>query len=199
LSNVPPLRIGHAVAFRHFLDPAEQSEKDWLAPTGPGTSARRRMLARIGYALLRIRDWQIPIEINLTANHILCEFEPTFHFKLLNEGFLLVLSTDNHGVWNCSQELQPDGKTFAFSAIAGEFVTAVKTLRNPESKEMLTGRDILRLVTSGLQARFDQRRDFSTQLAEKLALLVDRAIRRREKLESHQQSLAEELKKLTKK
>lgn len=142
-NDIVPIRIGHGVAFRHWLKlrPFSSNEDQDFA-------RRTELDEEIRATLCMMRDMAAPIEINLTSNQILVEFEPGFHHDLIREGYTVVLCTDNHGIWDCSQVQQPDG-TYRFPSIAGEYYSALKNVRSPISQHVLSAADVRTLVNGG--------------------------------------------------
>lgn len=152
-NGICPLRIGHGVAFRHFMGAhVDQLDENGNVVIRP--EVELKLERKVLEALTLMRELAVPIEINLTSNHILVEFEAGFHADLLHEGYTLVLCTDNHGIWNCSQDLQDNG-LFRFPSLAGEYYAALRGLRDPSSCSSISLLDVGRLVYNGIRACFD--------------------------------------------
>lgn len=113
----PPLRIGHGIAFRHYLHLLGDSDPHKI--TIQSIEALDHLQLYISRALWHLREKRIPIELNLTSNHYLeGNAEDTELLKIfLCSKLTVVLATDNDGIWPTKQG--------DFLSVAGEFFSAI--------------------------------------------------------------------------
>lgn len=115
VTSPPPLRIGHALGFRHYLHLGKPEQFD---------VHNAFELHQISKALHLMNSMRTPIEVNLTSNHVLQGNAPDAELlkQLLDANFVTVLATDNDGIWRTEQR-DPDGREFL--SVAGEFYGAI--------------------------------------------------------------------------
>lgn len=106
----PPLRIGHGIAFLHFLE-------DALDVTRASSDATVLHSWTVR-ALHLIQSRRIPVEINLTSNEFLLFAERGTMNLFLRKGIRVILATDNDGIWSV--------ESGGFKSVAAEYYGAIR-------------------------------------------------------------------------
>lgn len=141
----PPLRIGHGILFRHFLYLKETPGFNDESPKG-------QLLNAIKEALASMRKFKVPVEVNLTSNHYLQQ--DASHVEILKnflaDDLVVVLATDNDGIWPSQYEV--GGKDYV--SVAGEFAGAIAgPLTQPDFP--MSRHDVKTIIGFYQSARFE--------------------------------------------
>jgi len=157
----PPLRIGHGIAFRHYVELlAGQVNTIRSGQVTANTFATwtdaQKLLSWVLEAMELMRECFIPIEINFTSNELLAkgvdEHPVTFFIR---NRFFLTMSTDNDGIWPCRHEcVQPDGTRRILYSVAAEYARAIDRSDSLKA-DALNKAQLDTIVRNGPASRFD--------------------------------------------